>query len=1014
MKGIGRQSFLVVFDFDHTIVDCNTDVVIPAALGRRDMQHRLMLEEDRMQWTKLMDTIIAPFHKDELKKAAHDAVTIDPAMPEVFRYLVDAQRQYAHRQATPVSMSPDDARTASVQDNMPGFVEMNIASDANLLFIEAALDARFPGLKARVSQIHSNPYYDLTAPGVLQDAGLDIYYGVDRPDGRLNVNDEAERDAAHNQGMTRKSRVSWYEPYGHQCQCCLAGGKPNMCKSIIIERLLQTTSLIDPTIIFIGDGANDYCPVLNVLRPRDYMFARRDFPIHHILAGTLHPTLSKDGAPGDVGGCCHVGLWKDAAELRGLFQLAMEHPGARLPTLVRFRDVAAKEFRSVTIAKRIPSVLKRTFEELSNASGISEKGRQRIVELMRDAEANSRVPPLPGQACVPAWLRNYAYVSEYDNVNADDVARRVSPAAEGKEHLVAPRWGQVPWLHGEIYFYHLMWQYFMMQDTAEGAVEEDATATTETAFTFNVVTPHAVHNPLFSQECRVTSTLGVISPPVIVMQSARDVAPLVCRPASIADGVIARRVQFGSDGPAKQLPYMEMVRQPSGCVIPPAATFFSQYRDIFAREKHDVLMNFLKVRVVPMLACQPWGADRDYGGILLRWMLWGNGIDLSMFTLDQLASSHGKAEGSDETSHSGDLAALREVEKAASLAQDANLVGNEVAKVVAHLQRLLDPDDACNGTRQVDIVMDNVGVECIADLCFGLWYVNQAARLGAAAAAGSARVVYHVKSMPYYVSDVTPRDFDLTLAQLEGTYTNEAFEPDSTKRETLKAVLEPFIAQVRDCFARGAFAVDADTVWTQPSEYRDLPPRVINRYFFTQQISAPALADDAAATTAESGVAAALADTACPASSAAGPHCMSKTHVQARSGLVLFKGDLNYRRLIGDRYWDRTDFLTALAKEEKPDLRRMPEKYSAVEQAIVAELTQDTPTSALMDSPTFAEVMAAYWPTQTVPVCSIRTIKSECCLGVPGDLKTRLDQEVGLSWRISGKYGVILFACGEQ
>ncbi|CAJ1005743.1 putative Phosphatase, partial [Leishmania naiffi] len=142
MKGIGRQSFLVVFDFDHTIVDCNTDVVIPAALGRRDMQHRLMLEEDRMQWTKLMDTIIAPFHKDELKKAAHDAVTIDPEMPEVFRYLVDAQRQYAHRQATSKQASPGDARTASVQDNMPGFVEMNIASDANLLFIEAALDAR--------------------------------------------------------------------------------------------------------------------------------------------------------------------------------------------------------------------------------------------------------------------------------------------------------------------------------------------------------------------------------------------------------------------------------------------------------------------------------------------------------------------------------------------------------------------------------------------------------------------------------------------------------------------------------------------------------------------------------------------------------------------------------------------------------------------------------------------------------------------------------------------------------
>ncbi|GET85923.1 hypothetical protein, conserved [Leishmania tarentolae] len=999
MEGIGRQSFLVVFDFDHTIVDCNTDEVIPAALGRRDMQLRMMGAKTRMQWTKMMDTILAPFHKDELRKEAHDSVTIDPKMPDVFQYLRDAQKRYSI--AVPGSASPGDARAAAVQDNMPGFLEMNIASDSSLLFIDAALDARLPGVKECMSQIHSNPYYDLTAPGVSQSAGLDACYGADMPAGSLNVNDEVDRDATYNPGMTRKSRVCWYEPHGHQCKCCLAGGKPNMCKSIIIERLLQTTSLIDPTIIFVGDGANDYCPVLNVLRPRDYIFARRNFPLHHILAGAQHPASSKNGVTGYVGGCCHVGLWQNAAELLELFQLAMEHPGARLPTLVRFRDVAAKEFRSVTMAKRIPAVLRRTLEDLRNASAVSEKGRQRIIELIQNAEANGMVPPLPGQGCVPAWLRNYAYVSEYDNVNATDVARRVSPpTAKGQEHVIAPRWGQVPWLHGEIYFYHLLWQCLMMQDAAEGA-----------ASTFNVVTQHALHNPLLSQECRVTSKAGLISPPEVAMQSARDVAPLVCRPAYIADSVVVRRMQLGSDDRSRQVPYAEVVRQPSGCAIPAAATFFAEYRDIFAREKNDVLMDFLNARVRPMLACQPWDADRDYGGVLLRWMLWGNGIDLSMFTLDQLADSHGKAAGGDNTSHFGDVAALREAEKAASLEQDAKLVGNEVAKVEAYLQRLLDPDDACNGTRQVDIVMDNVGVECISDLCFGLWYVKQAAKLGGAADAGNARVVYHVKPMPYYVSDVTPRDFDLTLAALEGSYTSDAFEPDAAKRMRLKAVLEPFIVQVRDCFACGAFSIDADTVWTQPSEYRDLPPRVLNSYFFTQCVSAPTSARDVAETMAGSGVAAALADTACPASSPAGLYRMNKAHVQARSGLVLFKGDLNYRRLVGDRYWNRTDFFTTLAKEERPDLRKTPEGYSAVERSIVAELTHDTPTTALMDSPTFAEVISAYWPTQAVPVCAIRTIKSECCVGVPGDVRARLDQELGLSWRVSGKYGVILLAC---
>ncbi|KAG5511192.1 hypothetical protein JKF63_07134 [Porcisia hertigi] len=1017
MEAIGRQSFLVVFDFDHTVVDCNTDVVIPAALGRGEMQTRMISGKDRMQWTKLMDTLLAPFSKDELTRAAQDSVTIDPKMPEVFKYLIDSQAQ--HALAVRGCASPNDtpaAAAAAVQANMPAFIEINIASDSNQLFIDAALDARLPGVKSHISQIHSNPYYDLTAPGASQDAGLDVCYGPNQPAGTRNTNDEAERGAMHNPGMTRKSRVCWYEPHGHQCQCCLAAGKPNMCKSLIMERLLQTTSLIDPTVIFVGDGANDYCPVLNVLRPRDYMFARRDYPIHHILAGEL-PWAS--GKSSDVGGCCHIGLWKDAAELRELFQLALgRHPGARLPTLVRFRDAAEKEFRSVTMAKRIPAVLRRTLEEGSNAAAISEKGRQRAIELVRNAEANGVVPPLPGQTCVPAWLRNYAYVSEYDNVNTHDISRRVSPAStQGGVHQIAPRWGQVPWLHGEIYFYHLLWQYLMMRDSADGESKatagEDGAAAAGKALTFNVITPHALHNPLLSAECYVTSTPGVISPPVVAMQSTRDVASLVCRPAMVADGVVVRRVRPGCDGPTKQVPYAEMLQQPSGCAIPAAETFFFEYRDIFSREKRDVLMSFLKVRVVPMLACQPWGADRDYGGVLLRWMLWGNGIDLSMFTLDQLASSHGKAAGGDGEPHSGGVAALREAERAASLAQDSNLVGNEVAKVEAHLQRLLDPDDAGNGSRQVDVVMDNVGVECISDLCFGLWYVSQAAKLGAPAGAGNARVVYHVKPMPYYVSDVTPRDFDLTLAMLEEAYTNEAFEPDATKRAMLKAVLEPFIVEVRDRFASGTFTLDADTVWTQPCEYRDLPPRVVNRFFFTQQVSAPAPADGVATTTTTatgSGVAEALAATACPASSAAGLYRMNKARLKARSGLVLFKGDLNYRRLIGDRYWDRSDFLTSLAKEEKPDLHKAPESYTVEEQAIVAELTQDTPLAALMDSPTFAEVVSAYWPTHAVPVCSIRTIKSECCVGVPGELKAKLDQELGLSWRISGKYGEILLA----
>ncbi|KAL7709039.1 putative Phosphatase/Damage-control phosphatase ARMT1-like domain containing protein [Lotmaria passim] len=988
MKGIGRQSFLVVFDFDHTVMDCNTDEVIPDALGRHDEQRKMVMEKDRMQWTKLMDTLIAPFSKDELTAAAHKSVVIDPQMPDVFHYLLDAQKQYA---APEMVADAADARATAVHDNIPNFLEINIASDANLLFIDAALDARLPFVKESISQIHSNPYYDLTALGVDADAGLSVCYGENRPAKSTNVNDETERDATYNAGRPRKSRVCWYEPHGHQCECCMANGKPNMCKSLIIERLLQTTTLIDPTIIFVGDGTNDYCPIANLLRPRDYMFARRNFPIHHILCGAAkHPAGAND-----VAGCCHIGLWKDAKELKELFQLALEHPGARLPTLARFRDVSAKEFRSVTMAKRIPSVLKRTLEESGNMAVTSAKGQQRVRELILNAEKNGFVPPVPGQAHVAAWLRNFAYVTEYDHDPAHDVARRVSAAVDGTPaDIITPRWGQLPWLHGEIYFYHLLWQYLMLRED-EVAGDADAASVKP----LNVITPHAFQNPLYSQECQIATTPGIISPPVIPQQGVREYTPLTCNPALIADGVVVRRVHAHAKqgAAAKQVPYADLLRQPSGCVLPPVSDFFLPYRDIFAQEKRDVLVQFIHVRVVPMLACQPWHAGSGYGGVLLRWMLWGNGIDLSMFTLDQLTHAHVREER-EKDSHDSEVALLQDREKVASLAQDANLVGNEVAQVEAHLQRLLDPADPCNGTRQIDIVNDNVGVEVISDLCFGLWYVEQMAKLGDAGKSG--RVVYHVKPMPYYVSDVTPRDFDLTLKKLEAAYTNSDFEPDAAKRATLKSAVEPFVRRVRDCFASGRFAVEADTVWTQPSEYRDLPPRVVNRYFYTQHVSTPAASKD---------VAAALAATGSP-TSPQGLYCMNKTKIHARSGLVLFKGDLNFRRLVGDRYWDRSDFVATLAPTEKADLHKVPEGYSAEVKALIAELTQDTPASALMDTPSFHDVISAYWPSHAVPVCAIRTIKSECCVGVPGDVKAKLDQELGIGWRVTGKYGEILFS----
>ncbi|TGN76600.1 protein-glutamate O-methyltransferase family protein [Streptomyces bauhiniae] len=79
----------------------------------------------------------------------------------------------------------------------------------------------------------------------------------------------------------------------------------------------------------------------------------------------------------------------------------------------------------------------------------------------------------------------------------------------------------------------------------------------------------------------------------------------------------------------------------------------------------------------------------------------------------------------------------------------------------------------------------------------------------------------------------------------------------------------------------------------------------------------------------------------------------------AAAGLTLFKGDLNYRRLVGDRYWPAT-----------------------------------TP---------FAEV-TAYFPG---PVAALRTLKSEVITGLSASTEAALDKAEGRKWLTSGTHALI-------
>ncbi|ESL06889.1 hypothetical protein TRSC58_05429 [Trypanosoma rangeli SC58] len=913
----GRQSFLVVFDFDDTVVDCNSDEVVPQCLGRGDFLRSLQAAETPMQSTSLMDTVLAPFSREQIGDAVARSVVMDAGMPDVFRFLLQQQRQHG---------APGEGVANSLR------VEIAIASDANTLFIEKSIQHHIPFARHAITQIHSNSLYDV-----------------------------------HDGGESRRCRIDRYESAGHNCLSCNRNRRPNMCKSRIIARLLHATRLIDPTVIFVGDGANDVCPVLNVLRPRDYFLGRCGFKAHRLLS-------DKRGA---VGGCCRIDLWSSANELLQGLKRAMD-PAERLPVMVRFRDVGPQEFRVVTLLQRFPQILERTLKK--NEAHITAEATRRIYALAEAVRNNAAVAPLPGQQVVLPWLQGYAAVAEFDqDPHALPQQRHEEEAGNGA--VVAPRWGQIPWLLGEIYLYNLLAQYLLL---AEGGGCNNTKPTAD-EWTPNIITPYAVCNPIGTHDCPI-ATHGVLT--------ANGTTPELSFDASFLakDGST-----FGSNTILVQEGKRRYCDIAAGDAVVPRHGYFLPCFDFFIHEKREVLHNFLKPKICPMLACTPWESDDSFVPVLLRWMLWGNSVDLSTFTLGELRESHavgaagsgtkdGKGKECARERGSGGSAAtategLRLAEAKSVAGQDDCILGNQVEEVAQLIRRIVhtEPREGAARPRTINIVMDNVGVECVADLILALWVLHHHPSL---------HVTLHVKNMPYYVSDVTPPDIVFLIQELEECARHEP---------AMATVLMPFVRLVRESLDHGRLIIDADAVWTQPSEYRELPPKVCNTFFYTQRVLSEAE----------------LREQQQAQQSASFSYDACKCYT-AYSALVIFKGDLNFRRLLGDRHWDRRAFVSTLAPAE-------------LDASAMAELLfADTPharnghyrlTQAGEDAAdeiiSFQRIVSSYWPVHAVPVCAIRTLKSELSIGVKVAQQEALDR-ADPTWRTSGKYGVVLLASDNR
>ena len=226
--------------------------------------------------------------------------------------------------------------------------------------------------------------------------------------------------------------------------------------------------------------------------------------------------------------------------------------------------------------------------------------------------------------------------------------------------------------------------------------------------------------------------------------------------------------------------------------------------------------------------------------------LWGNATDLSLLT-NLTYEDIQKLQGAE---------ARRKAE--------ANILVNDLPAAYRILTKARDAAAAATASpateRRVDIVLDNAGFELYVDLILAGYLL----RAGLATV-----VVLHPKNIPWFVSDVLPSDFGALLNALANPasfYETPSAEEEQQDQpapakltEAERADLAFLFSEWTQLYANGQVVLRPNSFWTQGGSFWRLPA------------DAPELFAD----------------------------------LQS-SELVVFKGDLNYRKLTCDYAWDPT------------------------------------------------------------------------------------------------------------
>lgn len=229
---------------------------------------------------------------------------------------------------------------------------------------------------------------------------------------------------------------------------------------------------------------------------------------------------------------------------------------------------------------------------------------------------------------------------------------------------------------------------------------------------------------------------------------------------------------------------------------------------------------------------------------------------------------------------------LKESSQLQSLSE--HIISNHTERIYNHLLQL--KTRGTKNSNHVVFILDNSGFELYTDLCFADFLLEKGF---------CEQVRFHVKDIPWFVSDVMRDDFHWTVQQCA----------QSSEKE-ISLLGGRWQQHVND----GRFVVVNKPYWTYGSDYAAM------------NSLDGALYDEL-----------------------------------AEASLIILKGDLNYRKLVGDRAWN-------------------------------------TETS-------FEEALHGFCPA---PLCTLRTLKADVVVGLAEGKAQELEQ-LNEKWMVSGEYAVVQF-----